>query len=207
MEIILIGDSGHAKVIRDCVHSSGDKVIAMLDDKYKEVSIQSDVIKGPIEYVHSLLEQNNSKVVIAIGNNIIRKEIVKRLSLSDSNYATILHKKVIVSDSSQIDVGTVVMPGVTINADCQIGKHCIINSNAVVEHDCIINEYAHISPNCTLTGGVQIGQGVHLGASSTVIPLKSVGNWTKVGAGAVVVNDLPDKCTAVGAPAKPIKFN
>ena len=29
---------------------------------------------------------------------------------------------------------------------------------------------------------------------------------TIVGAGAVVVKDIPAKCTAVGAPAKPIKF-
>jgi len=34
----------------------------------------------------------------------------------------------------------------------------------------------------------------------------TVGNYSIVGAGAVVIKDIPEKCTAVGSPAKPIKF-
>jgi acetyltransferase-like isoleucine patch superfamily enzyme len=33
-----------------------------------------------------------------------------------------------------------------------------------------------------------------------------IGNETIIGAGAVVSRTLPDNCTAVGVPAKPIKF-
>ena len=39
------------------------------------------------------------------------------------------------------------------------------------------------------------------GVGASVIPGKSIGAWTVVGGGAVVVNDLPDEITAVGAPA------
>ena len=207
MEIILIGDSGHAKVIRDCVESCGNQVIAMLDDKYKEITVHSNSIKAPIEHIEELIKVNRRKVVIAIGNNTIRKKIVERLSLSDHDYATIIHKKAIVSHSVEIGVGTVIMPGVTINADSKVGNHCIINTSSVVEHDCNVEDFAHISPNSTITGGVHIGKGVHLGAGGIVIPLKSVGQWSIIGAGAVVVKDIPSFCTAIGAPAKAIKFH
>lgn len=207
MEIILIGDSGHAKVIRDCVASSGHKVIAMLDDKYDEVHISSSMTRGPIEHVYTLLKEANRKVLISIGNNEIRKNITYRLNLLDNNYATIIHKSAIISNSAKIGIGSVILPGAILNADSQIGNHCIINTNAVVEHDCIVSDFVHISPNSTLTGGVKVCKGVHLGAGSTVIPLKSIGKWTTVGAGSVVIDDLPPNCTAVGIPAKPIKFH
>ncbi|MFJ8234248.1 acetyltransferase [Ureibacillus sp. NPDC094379] len=207
MEIILIGDSGHAKVIRDCVESCGNQVIAMLDDKYDEITVHLNTIKAPIEHIEELMKVKDRKVVIAIGNNTIRKKIVERLSLSGHEYATIVHKKAIVSHSVEIGIGSVIMPGVIINADSKIGNHCIINSSSIIEHDSVVEDYAHISPNSTLTGGVYIREGVHMGAGSIVIPLKSVGDWSIVGAGAVVVNDLPSFCTAVGSPAKAIKFH
>lgn len=36
---------------------------------------------------------------------------------------------------------------------------------------------------------------------------EEIGDYTIVGAGAVVAKTLPAKCTAVGVPAKPIKFH
>ena len=35
---------------------------------------------------------------------------------------------------------------------------------------------------------------------------KSIGRNSIIGAGAVIVSDIPDNCTAVGVPAKPIKY-
>ncbi|WP_390285376.1 acetyltransferase [Ureibacillus sp. GCM10028918] len=208
MEIILIGDSGHAKVIRECVESNGYKIVAILDDKYQGIYFENEVLKGPIdELVYELIKKNDRKLVISIGDNEIRKRIVNRLALPDDSYASILHNNTLISNTAKIGVGTVVMPGVVVNADTQIGDHCIVNTNTVVEHDCIIDDFVHFSPNCTITGGVKVEEGVHLGAGSTVIPLKEIMKWTIVGAGSVVIDNLPSYCTAVGIPAKPIKFH
>lgn len=46
-----------------------------------------------------------------------------------------------------------------------------------------------------------------IGTGSAVIQGINIGRNTVVGAGAVVVKDLPADCTAVGSPAKPIKFH
>ncbi|MBS7344074.1 MAG: acetyltransferase [Caryophanon sp.] len=201
---ILIGDSGHSKVITDCITSNGDQVIAKLDDKYTERFEGEAIIKGPLSLLDQLLDENVF-VVIAIGSNKVRKLLVEKLHLPLEHYGTVIHKSAIVSESAQIGYGTVVMPSAIINADAKIGNHCIINSSAIVEHDNCVNDYVHISPNTTLTGNVRIGEGTQVGAASVVIPGVEVGVWTMIGGGSTVVRNIEDHVTAVGNPAKVIK--
>jgi acetyltransferase EpsM len=99
------------------------------------------------------------------------------------------------------------MAGVIVNASVEIGNHCIINTAAVIEHDCTIKDYVHICPNATLAGNVTIGEGAQIGVGAKVIQGVKIGKWSIIGAGAVVTKDIPDNCTAVGIPAKPIKFH
>lgn len=201
---ILIGDSGHSKVITDCIKSNGDVVAAKFDDKYTEVFKEGAIVKGPLSALPNLLD-TNTKIIIAIGANHIRKKIMTKLRLPLEQYGIVVHKSAIISESAKIGYGTVVMPGAIINADTKIGNHCIINSGAVVEHDNIINDYVHISPKTALTGNVKVGEGTQIGAASAVIPGIEVGEWTMVGAGSTVVKNLPNYVTAVGSPAKVIK--
>lgn len=206
MNIILIGDSGHAKVITDCVHSiKGFQVVAKLDDKHSEKHFAEGIIKGPLAILQELMIEYSAKVVIAIGANHLRKKIVDKFNLDDLDFASIVHENAVISDRATINAGTIVMPGVVINADARIGKHVILNTNSVIEHDCTVGDYCHISPGSILTGGVRVGMGSHIGAGSTIIPLKSVGKWSVVGAGSVVISDIEDRVTAVGVPARVIK--
>lgn len=204
IEYILIGDSGHAKVIEDCIIANSNKVIAKLDDKYSSIFKEGPYIKGPLSCIKSLLK-NNTKVVVAIGNNQIRKKIVGLLNIKIDYYGTVIHPSAIISPSASIQAGTVIMPNVVVNADCQIGGHVILNSTCVVEHDCVVENFAHISPGTILTGGVTVGEGTQLGAKSTVIPLIKIGDWSMVGAGSVVIKNIDDRITAAGVPARVIK--
>ncbi|WKA53994.1 acetyltransferase [Planococcus shixiaomingii] len=205
MNIILIGDSGHAKVIADNVISSGNQVVARLDDKYTVLFQKDDCWYGPSSEVHSLIEKESAKVIIAIGSNPVRRKIVESLSLQPNQYATVVHKEAIVSPSVTIGHGTVVMPGVIVNAAATIGNHVILNTRLVIEHDCIVENYAHVSPGSMVTGGVKIREGVHVGAGATVIPMKEIGQWSIIGAGSVVIDDIAEFSTAVGVPARVIK--
>lgn len=206
MNIILVGDSGHAKVITDCVHSiKGFKVVAKLDNKYIEEQFADGIINGPLAILQDVMIEYSAKIIIAIGNNKVRKNLFENFNIADSDFISIVHENAIISDSAVIGNGSVVMPGVVINADARIGNHVILNTNSIIEHDCIVGDFGHISPGSILTGGVSVGEGSHIGAGSTIIPLKSVGNWSVIGAGSVVVSDIEDRVTAVGVPAKVIK--
>ncbi|WP_144512855.1 acetyltransferase [Bacillus sp. FJAT-22090] len=203
-KIILIGDSGHSKVIADSIRSQNGKIIAKLDDKYQKNTYEHQILKGPIHQLEEILV-DDVKVVIAIGSNSVRKQLVERLDLSIERYAKIVHNSAIISDSANIGFGTVVMPGAIVNADVSIGNHAIINTNCVIEHDCVIEEYVHISPATTLTGNVKVGEGSHIGAGATVIPGIEIGSWVNIGAGSSVISNIESNVTAVGVPAKSIK--
>ena len=51
-----------------------------------------------------------------------------------------------------------------------------------------------------------IGDNVDIGTGAVILGGVHIGNNVRIGANAVVNKDIPDNCTAVGAPAKPIKF-
>lgn len=52
---------------------------------------------------------------------------------------------------------------------------------------------------------VAIGDGSWLGHGVIVLPGVTIGEHVAVGAGAIVTTDLPDRCVAVGAPARPVR--
>lgn len=204
MNIVIIGQGGHSKVIEDIIYTTNShKIVGYLDDKYDEVTFNHAVYTGPISFAYHLIDIfQEVQFVIGIGNNAIRKKIVQKLDLAEQMFIPLIHSSAVVSPRAKIGYGTVVMANAVINADSHIGHHNIINTNAVVEHDNQVSDFVHISPNATLTGAVQIEEGVHVGAGATIIPNTKVGEWSVIGAGASVINDIPANCTAVGIPAK-----
>lgn len=209
MKIVVIGHGGHSKVICDLILSqSGYEIVGYLDDKYKDVRLIENIFYGPILSVRRLVEYFiDIKFIIAIGDNKARKKIVQKLNLSCEHFVTLVHKSAVISPTSRIGPGTVVMPNSVINADSEIGDHTIINTGAIVEHDSKISDFIHVSPGATLTGAVQLEEGVLIGAGATVIPNIKIGRWSVIGAGATVISHIPSYCTAVGIPARINKVN
>lgn len=200
-KINLFGASGHAKVIMDIIKSNGFELAHVFDDD-KSIDKLLDY-KVTTSYDSSLLE--SYPIVISIGDNYIRKKIAFRNDIKLSE--ALIHPSAIISSEVVIGKGTVVMPNVVINSGTRIGENCIINTSAVIEHDCIIEDYVHISPNATLAGGLKVGEGCHIGLGANIIQSLQIGQWSNIGAGSVVVKDIPSHCTAVGIPAKPIRFH
>ena len=205
MEVVIIGNGGHSKVIQDMITQINRyEVIAILDDKYEMKKIDNGTIYANLSYFFDLLKYD-VKFVIAIGSNEIRKMIFEKINLSLSRYLTIIHPTAVVSSKAIIGSGTVIMPQAVVNTDTVVGSHCIINSGAIIEHGNVVGNFSHVSPNATLTGNVMIGEGVHIGASATVIPEKRIGNWSVIGAGSTVIQNIPSNSRAVGSPTRLLK--
>ena len=197
----IFGASGHGKVVADSVKSEDEIVVAFFDDAPKTGNWNTI----PIHHANSLPKASKTnEIVIAIGNNKIRKEISSRII--GFNFFVVKHKTAVIASKVSIEEGTVVMANVVINSDANIGKHCIINTSAVIEHDCKIGDYVHVSPKAVLGGNVTVGEGTHIGIGAIIIPETSIGKWVTIGAGAVVIRDVPDYAIVVGNPGKIIKY-
>jgi sugar O-acyltransferase (sialic acid O-acetyltransferase NeuD family) len=197
--MVFYGAGGHAKVIIEAFVQSGGKVTGIVDDDLTIKTVLSYPVSGKYDKQFS-----NAAFIISIGNNSTRKRIVRSLK---EKFGIVIHTQSVISPSSVIGTGTVVMAGVILNAESRIGDHVVLNTGVVIEHDCVVSDFAHISPNATICGSVTIGEGTHIGAGATVIPNIRIGKWATIGAGTVVIEDVPDHALVVGVPGKIKKFN
>ncbi|VEF49586.1 putative O-acetyltransferase [Bacillus freudenreichii] len=201
--IVIVGQGGHSKVIKDIIEAENEyQIYAFLDDKYKKPLHRGKIIHGPVSYANILCREQEIFFIIAIGNNKVRKKIAQELEGVGVQFTCLKHPSAVISPSAKIGEGSVIMPNCVVNADTIIGDHVIINSSAVIEHDNRIGDYVHVSPRAVMAGNVYVGEGTQVGAGATVIPNTEIGSWSMVGAGATVICDIPSKVTAVGVPAK-----
>ena len=155
-----------------------------------------------------LLElQREVWVVCAIGNAKLRKRVVENLSKNSYiRFATIIDPSVIIYKDVTIGEGTIVSAGSIFTVNIKVGKHVIINLDCTITHDDIIQDFVTLNPSVNVSGNVVVEECVELGVGTQIIPGKRVGSGSIIGAGSVVIRDIPANCTAVGIPAKPIKY-
>jgi len=197
----IIGAGGHAKVIIDILLTSNEEIKGVWDENSTIKAVLNQSVVGNFA---ALKAGEFEPVIIAIGNNLIRKRIAEELNIK---FGIAIHPKSAISPSSWLGDGTVVMANASINADVQIGKHVIINTNASIDHDCEIGDFVHLSPQVGLGGNVHVGEGTHIGIGASVKQGIKIGKWATIGAGAVVIRDIPDYAVAVGNPTRVIKYN
>lgn len=191
-KIYIYGASGHGKVVADIALACGYDKIEFLDDNSNK------------KFNESL---DRSDIIIAIGNNKIRKFLQEKVESFGFNVVSLIHPSAIISKSASIEKGCAIMPNVIVNANAKISKGVILNSACIVEHDCQIGEFAHISPNSALAGGVRLGALSHMGISSCAIQCVEIGQNCVIGAGGVVTKNLDSNGVYVGVPAKFLKPN
>lgn len=162
-------------------------------------------IVGGIEYFKTFDEE--VWVVCAVGATDLRRKIVERL-LENKNiqFATLIDPDVILSEKIEIGEGSIICAGTIMTIDIYIGKHVIVNLDSTIGHDVKIRDYVTVYPSVNISGHVVVDDGVEIGTGTQIIQGKKIGKRTIIGAGAVVVKNIPAKCTAVGNPAKVIKF-
>ena len=194
-KVIFIGAGGHAKVLASILEVTAFELIAVFDpDKTKERFFG---VKNEGDYTTSAHPE--AKLLIAIGDNAIRKRISQSIS---HKFAQAIHPSAQIDRLVQLGQGVQVMPLAVINRATKIGHHCIINSNATVEHDCTIADFVHIAPGATICGGVTVGEQSLVGANATVLPNCVIGKNVIIGAGTVVTKNIPDNTLVTGVPGK-----
>lgn len=199
-KVIIIGASGHGKVLADIVLASNDIVVGFLDDGIKKgTKILDYEVLGKTE---DALTFHDCEFLIGIGSNTIREKIASQYQLL---WYTAIHPTALIGSNVTIKEGTVLMANTVVNTCSTIGKHCIINTGSIVEHDNTIEDYVHLSPNVTLCGTVSIGTRTHVGAGSTVRNNISICSDCTIGIHGAVVKDITEPGVYVGVPVRRIR--
>jgi sugar O-acyltransferase (sialic acid O-acetyltransferase NeuD family) len=198
VEMIIYGAGGHGRVILDCLLSLGDNIPLIFDDDPEKISLMGIEVHNH----YSGIMHQHDKIIIAIGDNILRKMISEK---TEHRPGSVAHGSAIISPFAQIGEGSVVLQGAIVQAGAVIGSHVIVNTGARIDHDCKIGDYSHIGPGAVLCGGVKIEEGVLVGAGAVVKPYIEIGSWATLGAGAVVVKNVIRQAIMAGNPAKALR--
>lgn len=181
-------------------------VIGFFDDGYP-VGYETHGLKslGGVEELNKW--DRPLAIAMAIGTPIIKKKIFEKICNPLISFPTLIHPTVYIGECVSMGSGCIVCANSVITCDIKIGDFVILNLACTVGHDTTIGNYSSFMPTCNISGEVEIGESVYCGTGVKIINQTSIGDNTIVGAGAVVTKLLPADCTAVGVPAKPIKFH
>jgi sugar O-acyltransferase, sialic acid O-acetyltransferase NeuD family len=211
-DLYIVGAGGMGREVLLLVQRINDvipmwNIIGFIDDNSDLWGSRQDecLVLGGYDYLKELKDE--LWTVVAVGCAKVRRSIIEQLEkMEHVHFATLIDPSVIMSKRIHVGKGSIICLGTTMTVDITVGNHVIINPNSTVGHDVVIGDCVMIYPGVNISGNVNVGEEVELGTGSQIIQGRKIGKKSIIGAGAVVIRDIPEACTAVGIPAKPIKF-
>ncbi len=115
------------------------------------------------------------------------------------------------SQRARHKTGVEIHPGATIGKGLFIdhGMGVVIGETTVIGDNCLIYQNATLGGTGKEHGKRHptLGNNVLVGAGAKVLGPFKVGDGARIAAGAVVLNEIPPNCTAVGVPAHIVRIN
>lgn len=210
--LVIVGGGGHARELRSHIEEMNQEqqqfeLLGYVDDNpdlHGKEQLGLPVLGG-LDWLH---RQSSKEVcyTIGIGDSRIRRLIAKRLHGVPVARA-LIHPTAAVSRWSELGPGSQVCPGARVSVNTRTGSHCLINWLGIIGHEATLGDFVTIGPRTLLAGGSRVDSGAFLGLNVNVNPLVRIGENAIVGSGATVVVDVPANVTAVGTPARPIRWH
>lgn len=163
-DVFLFGYSGHAFVVCDIFLSQGFSLAGYLTKEPTKNNPYGLIYAG-FESNHDALKKLiNKNYFVAIGNNVVRKNIFNDVISIISQYPCNAIAKTS-EESSHVNLGNGIMigSGSIINSMSTIGDGVICNTCSIIEHECVLDDFCHIAPGAILCGNVSIGQNSFIG--------------------------------------------
>lgn len=212
-DIVILGAGGFAREVAWLIEEINNKnnkwnLLGFIEEGNKNIGLVLNNYKilGDFKWIENNIS-DDLFYICAVGDPELKlkfSEAAEKLKLKP---ATLIHPDVKMSKYNIIGEGTIICAGSIITVNVKVGKHVVISVNSKIGHDSVIGDFSTLLPSSVISGNVNIGAMCIVGTSGAIICKLNIGSNTTIGAGAVVIRDLPNNCTAVGIPAKPIKFH
>ena len=135
--LVIVGASGHGKVVADIAALNAYTNIIFADDN-KDIRICAGYT-----VVADSRHAPEGDLFVAIGNARFRKDLMRLYR--NRALPVLIHPTAVIARNVEIGEGSVVMAGAVINPGVRIGKNWIIYNNSFLYHYFVIKEYVHIS--------------------------------------------------------------
>jgi sugar O-acyltransferase (sialic acid O-acetyltransferase NeuD family) len=203
-EVLILGGTGHAQVLRPLLTQAGYKIGAVYDSN-AQARFFSDILSlnNALTLDAWLLNKPDLGFVIATAGykGQFRCELAKEFLIRGLHPITLKHSTSWVADSAHLGLGSQVLAMAAVSEQVKIGAYSIINTHACVDYECHIGNGVHIMPGATLASHVTVGDYASVGSNASILPHVIIGPGAIVGAGAVVVKNVPEGAIVKGNPA------
>ncbi len=200
--LVIVGASGHGKVLADMAKKNDYREIVFLDDDINKKECAGQPVVGTSKDAHLYADWG---FIVGIGSNGVRRKVQAALEGQGLHVVSLVHPNAVLAEDVSLGAGTAVMAGAVINPAAVIGRGCIINTGASVDHDNMVEDFVHVSVGSHLAGTVLIGSETMIGAGAIVSNNVKICGGCMIGADAVVVRDIETAGTYVGVPARKIR--
>ena len=212
-KIAIIGAGGFGREVKMLIDQINENKVVYEFMGYYDDNIPKGAIVNGFKVLGSINEllqiDYNLQVVVSIADPKIKKKIYETLKFNSLlNFPSLIHPNVLIGkDEVIIGYGCIICASNIITVNIVIGNFVILNLGCTVGHDSKIGDYSSFMPSVNISGEVIISEKVYVCTGAKIINQIEIGENSIIGAGAVVSKSIPSNCTAVGVPAKPIKFH
>lgn len=205
MNLVIVGAGGFGREVMqyacDCIdHGEPMRIRGFVDDSPEvlQALAQSEWAIGSIAKYQPAFDD---RVVIAIGEPVVRLRVSAALASRGAKFATLRHPLCYVAASATVEEGCILAPFSFVGPGASLMRHVVLNTYASVGHDARIGECTVLSPYSAVNGAVSVGGATLFGSGAMAVIGSRVGEHAKVAAGSIVYNAVPDFALAVGNPA------
>jgi len=206
--LVIIGAGGLARETAQAVRDAGElTLLGHLDDNpaLHGTEVDGVPVLGGCDLVHELPE---AQAVVCVGSPrdyASRARLVRRLALPESRYATVVHPTAVVSATSRIGPGSVLLAHCVLTAAVRVGAHVAVMPQVVLTHDDEVADFATIASGVRLGGSTRLERGAYVGAGALVREGLVIGAWSLIGMGSTVLHDVPPGEVWAGSPARRLR--
>lgn len=196
-KLIVFGAGENSTVVRELASALQYEIFKYVDPSIKD---RDDVI-GSLE---ELVGREDYMYTISIGNNTIREEVFESIKsvIPVELFATLIHPSAVISSSSTVGFGSILMANSFVGPESNIGKFTFINTGAQLDHHNQVGDFVHVAPKVVTGGGVSIGSRSFIGMSASISDHCTVGDSSIVSAMSFVSTNVSKNSKVFGIPAR-----